>query len=654
MHTQHNYTDEQLIEMIDSDEPAERFEDLLRHIESCEQCQQRLDQLAATEEDWGRATRVLSGFSSSDAFRSQLSIGEPTKRLEDHCVAWTESMARQLLSPASHPEMMGRIGRYEVERLIGSGGMGIVFKAIDTELNRPVAIKILAPYLAGSGPARQRFAREARAAAAVVHEHVVPIHNVETDGQSPYLVMRYVAGESLQARIDRQGSLEVCEILRIANQVASGLSAAHSHGLVHRDIKPSNILVESGVDRSLITDFGLARAADDASLTNTGYHPGTPQYMSPEQAVGDAIDARSDLFSLGSVMFTMCTGRPPFRAETSYGILRRITDTQPRNIQESNPLVPTWLCGIIDKLMAKDRADRFQNAQEVAHLLELCLAHLQHPTAHPLPPEAAQFAKGSSFTSKKFLPKIGIAVAVIAAIAVGWTIWSQEDNAKQGSPVGDASNGPTTASAQDPDNENRLGTSQKKNRAPIVQPARKPPPTDPSDLIREQLSKKIDVQIDGLGFKEAVAAVLDAASVQYRIQDERFSDESIDVSKPCHLKSGSGTAGSLLMRVCEMYEASYIVRQTAIEIVPTNFAQNNPVLRYYDLAYVQPDSTQANAIIGGIQGLIEPDRWAASGGAFSISLVDSVLVVSASETAHLQIERLLAQLVLNSRSSVSK
>ena len=137
-------------------------------------------------------------------------------------------MAKQLLAPPSHPEMLGRIGRYEVERLIGSGGSGIVFKAFDTELNRPVAVKIQAPHLAGNGSARQRFAREARAAAAIVHEHVVAIHNVETKGAAPFLVMQYVAGESLQQRIDRDGPLELREILRIAMQTASGFAAAHT------------------------------------------------------------------------------------------------------------------------------------------------------------------------------------------------------------------------------------------------------------------------------------------------------------------------------------------------------------------------------------------------------------------------------------------
>lgn len=296
-------------------------------------------------------------------------------------------MARQLLSPPSHPEMLGRIGRYEVERLIGAGGMGVVFKAFDTELNRPVAIKVLAPFLAGSGAARQRFAREARAAAAVVHEHVVAIHNVETEGESPFLVMPFVAGDSLQARLDREGALDVCEVLRIGMQTAAGLAAAHAQGLVHRDVKPSNILLEEGVERSLLTDFGLARANDDASLTHTGYHPGTPQYMSPEQARGDAVDARSDLFSLGSVLYTMCTGRPSFRAETSYGILRRITDTEPRSLREINPTIPIWLERVVQKLQAKLPTDRFQTAGEVAELLEECLAHVQQPTTVKLPAE---------------------------------------------------------------------------------------------------------------------------------------------------------------------------------------------------------------------------------------------------------------------------
>ena len=380
-------SDNNLRILLREDEESDAFCRVAQHVEECSQCQTRLGELAAEQSDWNEAHEML--VSSHDAADQNGDHSTEClwnrKRWQRRPTAWTESMARQLLAPPSHPEMLGRIGRYGVERLIGAGGMGVVFKAFDTELNRPVAVKVLAPYLAGSGAARKRFAREARAAAAIVHEHVVAIHNVETDGESPFLVMQFVPGESLQCRLDREGPLEICEILRIGMQTAAGLAAAHAQGLVHRDVKPSNILLEKGVERTLLTDFGLARASDDASLTHTGYHPGTPQYMSPEQARGDAVDVRSDLFSLGSVIYAMCTGRPPFRAETSYGILRRITDNEPRPIREINPNIPQWLESIVAKLHAKSADHRFASAGEVHELLEQCLAHLQQPTTVSLP-----------------------------------------------------------------------------------------------------------------------------------------------------------------------------------------------------------------------------------------------------------------------------
>jgi serine/threonine protein kinase len=343
------------------------------------------------DDEWQEAREVLSGLGlASDKKAFDVGYGSsPLSRSSwpRRSVEWSESMADQLLSPASHPELLGRIGRYDVERVIGSGGMGVVFKAFDTELNRPVAVKVLVPHLAHNGAARQRFAREARAAAAVVHEHVVPIHNVESDATAPFLVMPFVAGESLQQRIDREGALHVCEILRIAMQTASGLAAAHAQGLIHRDVKPSNILLEQGVERALLTDFGLARATDDASLTHTGCHPGTPQYMSPEQARGDSLDGRSDLFSLGSVVYTMCAGHPPFRAESSYAILRRITDTEPRPLREINVGIPDWLERLVNRLLAKNPDDRVSSAEQAANLLQGCLAHVQQPTVVDVPAE---------------------------------------------------------------------------------------------------------------------------------------------------------------------------------------------------------------------------------------------------------------------------
>ena len=148
--------------------------------------------------------------------------------------------------------MLGRIGRYDIERLVGAGGMGVVLKGFDTELHRVVAIKVQLPQLATSAAARRRFAREAQAAAAVVHEHVIPIYNVETEGDLPYLVMQFVPGHSLQTRVDEHGPLAIKEVLRLARQAASGLAAAHAQGVVHRDVKPANILLEESVDRVLL------------------------------------------------------------------------------------------------------------------------------------------------------------------------------------------------------------------------------------------------------------------------------------------------------------------------------------------------------------------------------------------------------------------
>ena len=266
--------------------------------------------------------------------------------------------------------------------------MGIVLKAHDTKLNRVVAVKVLAPQLAAHATARKRFLREARAAAAVSHDHVVTIYAVEDKeppkgshhtayGGLPYLIMEFIHGESLERKIDREGHLELKEILRIGRQIAAGLAAAHEQGLIHRDIKPSNILLQNCVQRVKITDFGLARATNEAAITRTGELAGTPQYMSPEQAQGKSVDARSDLFSLGSVLYAMCTGSSPFRAETTLGSLRRVCDDLPRPVRKINADIPEWLVAIIERLLEKDPDDRIQSAKEVETLLSAYLAELQ-------------------------------------------------------------------------------------------------------------------------------------------------------------------------------------------------------------------------------------------------------------------------------------
>jgi hypothetical protein len=287
---------------------------------------------------------------------------------------------KELLDFLDHcdtPDRLGLLAHYEILDIVGRGGMGTVLRGVDVKLNRVVAIKLMAPQLAANAMARQRFQREAQAAAAVSHDHVVTIHAVDEFKGLPYLVMEYIPGPSLQQKIDAGGALQLAQILRIGMQIASGLAAAHAQGLVHRDIKPANVILENGIERVKITDFGLARSIDDVRITQAGAVYGTPQYMSPEQAQGERVDQRSDLFSLGGVMYTMSTGRPPFRGETTMAVLKRVCDDTPRPIREVNPDIPESLVEIVNKLLARNPDARFQTAGEIAELLSRHLAHLQ-------------------------------------------------------------------------------------------------------------------------------------------------------------------------------------------------------------------------------------------------------------------------------------
>jgi hypothetical protein len=367
------------------------------HLDQCLRCRRLISDSAAEQYWWSNAKTYLKpdDLDQIDDCALPPTRSSPAAKVDlSHNVIVRQ--IKEWLDPTDDPKYIGRFGGYEILGVVGFGGMGVVLKGFEPSLNRYVAIKVLSPALATSGAARQRFAREAQAAAAVLHENVLAIHRVDESHALPYLVTPFVSGVSLQKRIDTDGPLPPTAVLRIGRQIAAGLAAAHAQGLVHRDIKPANILLDRGVERVTITDFGLARAADDGSLTKTGVIAGTPQYMSPEQARGDSVDQRSDLFSLGSVLYAMCTGHAPFRAESNYGVLRRITDEEPRPIHQINPLIPQWLCRIITRLMSKDPGERFNSAGEVAQLLEACLAHVQQPTAVPLPAqlEAAQRAAG--------------------------------------------------------------------------------------------------------------------------------------------------------------------------------------------------------------------------------------------------------------------
>jgi serine/threonine-protein kinase len=424
---------ERLRRLLDGELPDAAQTEVAVHVETCEVCRIQLESFAADEVVWQDIREALSDVGDYPSKSAPAILDR----------ADIASIPMDFLSPSDNPAMLGRIGEFEILELIGSGGMGIVMKGYDHELNRYVAVKVLHPHCATSAGARRRFSREAQAAAAVVHQHVVAIHAVGANHHPPYLVMPFIPGESLQQRLTRLGPFEVVDVLRIGQQVAEGLAAAHAQGLVHRDIKPGNILLERNVDRVLLTDFGLARAADDASLTQSGVIAGTPQYMSPEQARGEVVDQRTDLFSLGTVLYTLLAGHPPFRAETAMGVLQRVCHDAPRSLREMNPNVPAWLDAFIARLQAKLPADRFQSATQVADLLKRSLAHVQQPMQVPLPQELARLVNGERRMSKV---TGGLLVLVAIVLLPGLIWWVSPPVARESTdPILKPSDGPRNA-----------------------------------------------------------------------------------------------------------------------------------------------------------------------------------------------------------------
>jgi WD40 repeat protein/serine/threonine protein kinase len=326
------------------------------------------------------------------------------------------------LAPGREPDVLGRLDHYDVLEVIGRGATGVVLKARDTKLQRIIAIKMLAPRLAASTAARARFVREAQAAAAVRNDNVVAIHAVSDEGRAPYLVMEYIHGTTLEARVKEVGPLELKETLRVGMQVATGLAAAHAQGVVHRDVKPANVLLENGVQRVKLTDFGLAWVGEDGGEKATGFLAGTPLYMSPEQARGELTDYRTDLFSLGSLLYTLCTGKPPFQGDTTADLLKRVREDIPTQVSKINPNVPEWLCQAIAKLHAKKPHERSASAQEVAELLSGQLARLQQPhlPEHVTKVELTSAGPESrvSWPRKPQSGQRGLIIACLAALAL--------------------------------------------------------------------------------------------------------------------------------------------------------------------------------------------------------------------------------------------
>jgi serine/threonine protein kinase len=285
---------------------------------------------------------------------------------------------------------------YLIENEIGRGGMAVVYRATDLRLHRTVAIKVLPPDVAFNSDVRARFIREAQTAAQLSHPNIVPIYAVDEkdNGSIVFFVMAYVDGESLGARLKREGAWPVDQTVRVLRDVADALASAHAHGVVHRDIKPDNILIERATGRPMVTDFGIARAAaGEARLTVTGVAVGTPAYMSPEQALGEReLDGRSDLYSLAVVGYHMLTGETPFKASNTPAMLVKHVSERPRPVREKRPEVPAYLAVAIDRALAKRPEDRWADAAEFRDALDAARASSRYrppPAPPPLPPPPA-------------------------------------------------------------------------------------------------------------------------------------------------------------------------------------------------------------------------------------------------------------------------
>jgi serine/threonine protein kinase/phage FluMu protein Com len=300
------------------------------------------------------------------------------------------------LAPAQQADELGRLGPYRVLTVLGTGAMGVVFRAEDPHLKRLVALKVMRPSLADNPEYHRRFVREAQLAAAIDHEHIVTVYHVGEDRGVPFLAMKLLQGETLEERLNRSGGrLPPPEVLRIGREVAEGLAAAHAQGLIHRDIKPANIWLEAGRDRVKIVDFGLARGTSgDAQVTEAGAVIGTPSYMAPEQANAAPVDHRCDLFSLGAVLYRASTGKLPFGDRDTLSVLSALATRTPPPPYQITPAVPRAFSRLIMGLLAKDPANRPQSARQVVEGIDAIEQGEPAEDAAPSPAEATPSPRG--------------------------------------------------------------------------------------------------------------------------------------------------------------------------------------------------------------------------------------------------------------------
>jgi hypothetical protein len=384
-----------------------------QHLESCPRCEQLAQKLDGTTDPILNALRNTPPGPATEATKA---LSPRTPRLSRPPTK--DGNGFSFLTPPVEAGEIGRLANYRVLKLLDKGGMGYVFLAEDLSLHRKVALKVMKPDLDDEGQYAERFLREARIMASIKHAHLVTIYQAGQEGQVVYLAMELLEGESLGARLDRDGACDPDDALRLATEISSGLAVVHRHGLVHRDLKPENIWLEGDEEHVKILDFGLARPIEDNTrLTQTGTIMGTPCFMSPEQARGERVDARSDLFSLGSVLYCVCTGKRPFDAPSTMAVLTALATETPKAVHVVNPAMPRGLSKVIKQLMAKNPAERPDSADAVVERLRAIEENPSGPTA--LARKVKPKAKATAGMSTKQWAAIGAAgVGLVIGIIV--------------------------------------------------------------------------------------------------------------------------------------------------------------------------------------------------------------------------------------------
>ncbi|MFO0871319.1 MAG: serine/threonine-protein kinase [Pirellulales bacterium] len=533
--------EEDLVAHLEERNDGPQRERIASHLSTCAECRHAAD--------WLRTHLLKDTSGDPQPFLTTCDFGreeEPDDLTQSQDT--NRDLAQRLLSPSESRESLGRLNDYEVLAVLGRGGYGIVFEAMDKVLNRRVAIKVLNPDLATQAISRRRFIREARAGAAINHPNVVTIFGVEEAGDTPFLVMELLLGKSLRERLRRPPKLDVMDILRISVQIAQGLAAAHAQGIVHRDVKPGNVLLVDEVPRVKITDFGLARVTvENVDFTSRGMAVGTPGYMSPEQVRGEELDSRSDLFALGCVIYAMFTGHSPFHGRNVLEIARRIDGQEPKRLRELDPAIPEFIDEIVHRLLRKNPEERFQSAGEVADVLNRHLALLNQTPTDRLPLALSRELMDRRSTARRPQPLRAVAVggALLALlIAISFLVQRASWFTSVGSPPVGTASSPSTGATADPGSASTQGSSPVAPGTETHPPADTTPPAPRQPLVTVAQAGQADCRtlteaLDRVAAGGTISVLDDATyNVQLGLSNaEQLAGVRIDAPRKATLRS---------------------------------------------------------------------------------------------------------------------